>query len=506
MQVKKWLHSLLGALVLTLALAFPLQAANDIQGHWAGVPIEVAEEANLVAGYPDGSFKPDATISRGEFVAIGNRLFKPETDVLSQSQYGDIEGHWAMNEILIAEDAQILDALAGEAFFPDKAIERQEVAALLDAYLGTNKEEAKVSVLKGYGDQGLIRPGFESPMASLVQQGLLSGYPDGSLGPDRPITRAEAVALFLRATDQEPAIAQVDRLVVAHIDGKAVLQDGVNEAIYRPVQMTEDYVTAGNKAYILAPDGSLAQGLVSGEQATYLAEGEQGLAQGWRAVGEANYYFQPYDYAMVKDGPRATHPGVFLFDAEGKVTSGNYFTGSPGKNIYFAPPTPEEMTNAWLEGPDADRIAKGQAIVNYAAARQGIPFKWYGTDLNDPSSVYCCGVAYSAYKEFGIFMPGPNDMNMYEDRGYAMVRDQYLRVEEFGGKRIPQDFTTMWPGDISYTGSATVPYAHAALFMGHNDGRPIIAHAGLANGYLIEPFSIIPNVWGYHNLDAIRYV
>jgi len=54
---------------------------NDISEHWASNDIDLAAQIGWVTGYPDGSFKPDRTIKRAEFITLVNNVLqrKPET-------------------------------------------------------------------------------------------------------------------------------------------------------------------------------------------------------------------------------------------------------------------------------------------------------------------------------------------------------------------------------------------------------------------------------------------
>ena len=67
------IHSkLLAAFLALLLAALPLQvfAFSDTAGHWAEADISTMTEKGYLSGYPDGTFQPDKTISRAEFMKI----------------------------------------------------------------------------------------------------------------------------------------------------------------------------------------------------------------------------------------------------------------------------------------------------------------------------------------------------------------------------------------------------------------------------------------------------
>ena len=99
----------------------------------------------------------------------------------------------------------------------------------------------------------------------------------------------------------------------------------------------------------------------------------------------------------------------------------------------------------------------------------------------------------------GIATMPPSASNIRADKGYRMVKDQYLTAPNYGGKYIPSSFSQMWPGDVSYS-------FQPSLFLGFNNGRPIVAHATLADGFIVEPADIITSVWGYAYINGVRYV
>jgi S-layer homology domain len=82
--------------ISTLVLAqepAPATSFPDIQNHWARPFIEALVEKDIVAGYPDGTFRPNKTIDRDEFAAVirgafdGERVRKyPDRKVLNSNQ------------------------------------------------------------------------------------------------------------------------------------------------------------------------------------------------------------------------------------------------------------------------------------------------------------------------------------------------------------------------------------------------------------------------------------
>ncbi|MFP5527060.1 S-layer homology domain-containing protein [Peptococcus simiae] len=75
------------------------QYEDVLSSHWASPVIGAARQAGIVAGYPDGSFKPDQAVTRAEMVAMVNRAFA-YTGSGSSRHFTDVtSGHWAYDEI-----------------------------------------------------------------------------------------------------------------------------------------------------------------------------------------------------------------------------------------------------------------------------------------------------------------------------------------------------------------------------------------------------------------------
>lgn len=73
------------------------------QEHWAAAEIAACVEAGIIAGYKDGSFKPENAITRAEAVAMITRAFNVETKKNREKDYDDVKKeHWAYNAIMTA--------------------------------------------------------------------------------------------------------------------------------------------------------------------------------------------------------------------------------------------------------------------------------------------------------------------------------------------------------------------------------------------------------------------
>lgn len=104
---------------------------------WYNTAVSTLSSMGIITGYPDGTFRPNAAITRAEFAAIAAR-FDSNGDKTT-AKFSDIATHWAKDEISIA-----------------------------------------------------------------YNNGWITGYPDGTFGPQRDITRAETMTLVNRVLNRQP--------------------------------------------------------------------------------------------------------------------------------------------------------------------------------------------------------------------------------------------------------------------------------------------------------------
>ena len=73
---------------------------EDVRGHWAASAIGQALQAGILQGYPDGTFRPDSTLTRAEAVRVLNQLLARPTPDVSKSSWPDVPAkHWAIRDI-----------------------------------------------------------------------------------------------------------------------------------------------------------------------------------------------------------------------------------------------------------------------------------------------------------------------------------------------------------------------------------------------------------------------
>lgn len=167
---------------------------SDIKGHWAESAISDFVSKGYVGGYPNGTFKPNNSITRAEFVNIVNNYFGLTKS--SGKVFSDTKDHWAKNVIDIAVTNGVCNGVSTTEFKPNEPITREQVAVMLSNYkklTDTNHEE-----IYKFNDKNNISSWAKDSVEGVVERGYMGGYSDLTFKPKNNITRAEAVTTLSR--------------------------------------------------------------------------------------------------------------------------------------------------------------------------------------------------------------------------------------------------------------------------------------------------------------------
>ncbi|RCW47446.1 S-layer homology domain-containing protein [Paenibacillus prosopidis] len=171
--------ALLVSMLVTTQVAVGAAAFTDTKTHWAKAEIDAAAAQGWIKGYTSASFKPDADITRAEFLKslVAAMKYKLEdTDTPFEDDKGWFRAYIAtglkQSVIKIGEYKEL-------TFEPNRKITREEIARMTLRAAGKDKE----GVAFGY-------------LAVAKQIKIMSGYPDGTLGGNKNATRAEAVVMI----------------------------------------------------------------------------------------------------------------------------------------------------------------------------------------------------------------------------------------------------------------------------------------------------------------------
>lgn len=188
--------SLMIFILLTVGLYHPNASAQETftdlkKSKWAEASIYYLFQRETVAGYGNGKFGPNDTITRAQAVTYLVRELFPDEKAVEGQTYHDVgENHFFYKEISIATNERLIAGFPDGTFRPNSPISRAETTAILTrAYtLAKGLEKVKLTDIEKHWASHSIN--------LLASNKLVGGYRDQTFRPNQPVTRAE-FAVFL---------------------------------------------------------------------------------------------------------------------------------------------------------------------------------------------------------------------------------------------------------------------------------------------------------------------
>lgn len=165
-------------IVATAQVVSAAAAFTDTQTHWAKTEIDTAVNQGWINGYDAKTFKPNANMTRAEFLKSLVSAMKLKVEDMD-TPFTDDKG-WFRAYLATGLKQSIIkvDDYVENTFEPNRMITREEIARMTIRALGKEAEGAS----SGY-------------LAVAKKLEIMKGYPDGSIGGDKNATRAEAVVM-----------------------------------------------------------------------------------------------------------------------------------------------------------------------------------------------------------------------------------------------------------------------------------------------------------------------
>lgn len=279
-----------------------LEFKDQAKASWAIPFIQRMRAKNVLSGYEDGSFRPNQPVNRAEVMVTAVKLMdmQDEVDAMDEDEtllFNDakqIEKHapWAKNYILVGLEQGLLDTNELN-FQPKKPAARVWVAMVLVKALGYEEEALQqMNELPNFSDADDIPAGAVGYVNVAVEKGIVSGYPNGTFAPNKPVSRAE-MAVLLDKTDDElkdengtlevNAVIQavdfsddaVSEDVYGNADGHLVVRtfngddmkvyiDSALEVQFRDTTILADQLNAGDIVYLAIDEGVVSEAVLLG--------------------------------------------------------------------------------------------------------------------------------------------------------------------------------------------------------------------------------------------------
>ena len=172
---------------------------RDVQGHWGRDVVEKLASRLLVRGKAPDVFDPKGQVTRAEAAALIVRALGADT-VNRTAEFSDIaEDAWHARDIATAAAMQLTNGYADGSFRPDAPITREELAVMLArAAAYVNRQTAASPAAFDPRDLDAVAPWARDAVRQGIAAGILQGDDSGRIRPGDSATRAEAAAMLYR--------------------------------------------------------------------------------------------------------------------------------------------------------------------------------------------------------------------------------------------------------------------------------------------------------------------
>lgn len=161
---------------------------SDIpSGYWATTYIDTLLGANVINGFPDGTFQPDGSLTRAQFtkMIVVTAGLAPSS---ATTTFTDVPADaWYAPYVAAAQQAGIVNGMSPTTFAPNATLTREQMAAMLARAL-----KLTGTATLSFTDDSSIDAWATSAIQAAVKAGYLAGFPDGSFQPHGTSTRAQA--------------------------------------------------------------------------------------------------------------------------------------------------------------------------------------------------------------------------------------------------------------------------------------------------------------------------
>lgn len=220
----------------------------DIQDNWAQAFIQALAARGIIQGFPDGTFRPNAPVTRAQFAAMIRQAFEQPLE-RPATQFSDIPANfWALDAIQEAYRMGFMEGYPNNIFLPDQNIPRVQVLVALVSGLDLSAPAQSTALLnRTFQDAAQIPDWAQTSIAAATVNQMVVNYPNVAfLNPNQTATRADVAAFIYQALVSRGQLPQIPPSTVAsrYIVGyEPIAQD--------PPPPTPEQVAALRRQYLL---------------------------------------------------------------------------------------------------------------------------------------------------------------------------------------------------------------------------------------------------------------
>ena len=177
--------------------ALPEVSFNDIDdNHWANDYVIKLAQYNVIAGFEDGTFRPEALVTKEQFVKMVVEAFGIKSDKKT-SAFADVDaGHWAAGYIAIAVDKGLINGKSESEFGIGENLARQDAAVIITRVADLAGYTLQTGKSEAFSDKADIAAYALDGVTRLSNAGIINGMGDGTFAPQGTLTRAQAAKIL----------------------------------------------------------------------------------------------------------------------------------------------------------------------------------------------------------------------------------------------------------------------------------------------------------------------
>lgn len=183
----------------------PSSLFSDIQGHWAQSEIIVMTEIGIAGGVTEDSFAPNDSVTRAQFAAFLIRSLRIAEANSATGSFGDVNSSaWYYGAVEAARAAQLVGGYPDGSFRPNQAITRKEIAVMVvralafQAATPVSLTSPEVVLAARFTDWNFIAAWARGAVAQAVEANIVNGREGRRFAPQENASRAEAVVMLKR--------------------------------------------------------------------------------------------------------------------------------------------------------------------------------------------------------------------------------------------------------------------------------------------------------------------
>ncbi|MBD1892033.1 S-layer homology domain-containing protein [Coleofasciculus sp. FACHB-SPT9] len=193
------------------AVAQAINFSDVSSSYWAASFIQELAQRDVIAGFPDGTFRPNDPVTRAQFAAMVRKAFN-KNKIRNAVNFVDLSStYWAYSAIREAYEMGFLSGYPGNVFRPTQNIPREQVLVSLANGLNYTASNPVSADLQVYNDASSISTYARSSIAAATEKSIVVNYPTlQTLNPTRNATRAEVAAFIYQALVSSGQVAAIN--------------------------------------------------------------------------------------------------------------------------------------------------------------------------------------------------------------------------------------------------------------------------------------------------------